>query len=95
LFWGECSCGACFCAFGGGFFEALGYRTVEGDCHSDVETSAYEGESEFFAFSGGDLNAESAVNALAGLVDQVRLLGLPCEETAIALVSGRPGVVFA
>ena len=81
---------ALFC----GVFQGVCNRAVEGDGDANVKASADEGQAEFFAFLCGDLDAQAAVDTLAGFVDYLAVVDLLLEETARAFVSTRSGMIF-
>ena len=81
-------------AFGRGLFETFGNRTLERYGYPDIKTPADKGQTEFFAGPGGNLNAETAVDTLAGFVNDFRVLGLLNEQTTLAFVSSRLGTVI-
>ena len=74
--------------------ESLSHRIVKRHSDTNIEAATYEGEPEFFARAGSDLNAKAAVDALAGFVDYLRMLDLLHKWAAVTLVSPRPGALF-
>ena len=56
--------------------ESLSHRIVERYSYPHIEATTYEGQPEFFARAGSDLNAKAAVDALARFVNHLRMLDL-------------------
>ncbi len=90
----QCSGRAGACAFFYGVFQGVCNRAVERDGDANVEPSADEAQAEFFALLCGDLDAQTAVDALARFVDHFAVLCLLFEESTRAFVSTRVGMIF-
>ena len=67
--------------------EALGQRLIERHRHAHIEAPADERQAQLLAGLRGDLDADAAVDALARLVDDVRMLRLLDESPPLGLVS--------
>ena len=45
--------------------ESLSHRVIERHSDPNIEAATYEGQSEFFARAGSDLNAKAAIDAVS------------------------------
>ena len=74
--------------------ETFGDRAIERDLHANIETTTDKGQSELLTRFSSGLDTETAVDTLAGFVNDFRMLDSLDKRPAFALESTRPGFIF-
>ncbi len=72
---------------GGGAAKGFVKMPIQRHCHADVEAPADERQAQRFTGSGGNLDAQAAIDALAGLENHVGMMGVLLEFPPLAFVS--------
>ncbi len=78
---------------GRGEAKALGQRLTERDGWAHIEAAADESQAKLFLRGRGNLDADAAVDALAGFVDDIRVLRLLDKLSSLGLVSRLSSII--
>ena len=85
--------GTGFDAFGRCDAQTLSQRLAERHRNADIESPAYKRQAELLSMRRSNLDADATIDALAGLVDDIRMLRLLDEGSSLGLVTGLFGVI--